>query len=1238
MFKVQSTSTAMCSKEETCSTSEKEEAIETTLLFSCRRFLEWIDKRAVGFPTVLKKQLEKEYGIFLSFQSKHVLTGYWHVIYNILAAYGFPFLLIHRKTSNKNVRYKISLDLRHYDYESAPMEPGLDSAIEILGAERHRQLVERALNGKPFLLMEMRDDCTGFYPLTRWSKLPTLDYMRMTRLKACVPLHQLADLPPDVPDPQSLAELQKAFQEGRRLRPSDKRVTLIYCITISPKTTLPWYTEPEHDPGAKTHLVLAFSKMDGSIGYAPHFNDALRKLDKRDKKLLEMMDERKALLQASQANVDPAAANRRAAVSVYTSGLLQARLLRICTQDEMHQMTDSLASCIGRMWITCDNQRLPRHVLYADFKARFAIELKPCPEDCDNEALIDYNEKQWSAMFAYIQKSLAATRIQKRKILAPLMSKLRPFASTECHSNWNKCYQSLQNYASRLCIFVFGTDDFFMHALKTPFSGTIGLKNRRHGVTLTLLPNNTITAMSCSGITILNLADYLKLDLGMYDPLEDDTGLWMAVRDWVAPSHPLCATEGWPPPDINGNIETLKRQKPFQKQTMAKYVRLRADRNVTAMAAVYYQMCMFFMRDLSVDFVTLHTASLSKLAFESIWLQYAKMAGPLGHAIEKCSPYVESLIRPHCKGGFSFSCQDELKEGAPMAQGMEPASSIKEYDLTSAYGFAGLNIDAAKGFGVSFGGGMGAHNRYSSFEFRAVMYTIHKMRRSQGLDIASVYSNFSHLGYVTVNRYPLDLVVILEDGTIEMFNMDGHFCHGDYAHPSCPTLPRYANNMTRDECEDRSYARDGSIKRWMAKLTEQGVKVRYTVLTDCCDPEYTKESLKSIFDRVPELGLLSEGMDRLPGLNVGKAMELSDVAFMLVANVSMSNVPCEFTQRGAQSFGPFFDQLQESATQTTAWSKDRMLLTSNYCKFLRRLEAQHGMKLNIDSIEWIIYYKKDPLLNEVFKNLLEKRVSFSGNKLKAGLIKAIVNYGCGYFGLNNKKSLYKTKARIVSRLPKAFSLARHSVEPIDGFGNRDLLLVRNSLLRKTMPACPTPLALFVAIVEHGKMMMANILSVLQTHLRPTAFRLLYSNVDNIIVALASDTWDGCIKPDSSRDRFYADWSKICMPEAAAADAAPSQPGKLKLEWSIGPGTDWRFVSPFCMYYAILTSPDAQQSMHKTSAFTNLRSKEAYDVALSILHKQHTVVPQKRRRDKLVDTSMHTVLYNYYSSLPPVVNP
>ena len=402
-----------------------------------------------------------------------------------------------------------------------------------------------------------------------------------------------------------------------------------------------------------------------------------------------------------------------------------------------------------------------------------------------------------------------------------------------------------------------------------------------------------------------------------------------------------------------------------------------------------------------------------------------------------------------------------------MSKNKETAKSIRELDLTSAYGFAGMKMNAAKGFGVTFGENVKTQRRYKTFEYRATMYTIFKRCFLEGKAIRSVFSNYSPLGLLYIGKHALDLVIIFEDNNIHLYQFDGHFCHGDYNHQDCPSLQNYANGKCRKDCEQKTMERDEFILNWL--MNTNSANTIYHVITDCCHPEYSKQNLNTVFSSYFKLQNLVSGLDRLDGGL--ENVDYSEVTFLAIvtghATINMEN-----------KFGPIFvtghDEYYQN--QPTIYG-GKILLTSDYYLYLK-----HTFGFTITSIEWIVFYKVCEDLPKVFEKIVSMRERAQSQSPKGAFLKTMVNYACGYFGLNQSKQA-KMSARIAYKLPKRFNIVRDDITPIESFGQQSLMLIQSySKQKRAKHICFTPLVLFVQIIEFGKLRLNRAIQCLQQHI------------------------------------------------------------------------------------------------------------------------------------------------------------
>ena len=502
---------------------------------------------------------------------------------------------------------------------------------------------------------------------------------------------------------------------------------------------------------------------------------------------------------------------------------------------------------------------------------------------------------------------------------------------------------------------------------------------------------------------------------------------------------------------------------------------------------------------------------------------------------------------------------------------------------------------SAKGFGVTFTPEKGRiGRRHFSYEYMSVMYAIYMSMNNR--TIHSVYSNYSPLGNFCVKKYPLDLVVIFEDGGVELVQFDGHYVHGDWRNPTCsPDQTSYIDGKTRQQCEEKTKERDQNIYNWMCHMNRKlgWEKFTYHVMTDCCSNNFTRAKLKKEFRDTLELKNLIKGMDTLDGTL--DCVDFDDFTFFAIVNGKCT--------QNLKKLGPIFTSDNNNPTAT----EGRLLLTSDYYQYLKK-----DFNFQVESVEWIVYYKRCKDLPVVFEELLQRRQNSAHIKSKSGIVNA-----CGYFGLNSDKKM-KTLARVTHRGPAKPNPLVHTIEPIDQICNNFEIMIVKTARRPAAKRYLTtlPFVLFVGIVEYGKLRLNQALQCLQTYLRPTAFRLLYSNVDNLVFAMSTDTFEEAVEDPFEQFLFEIDWTNFSGPN----------PGQLKLEWDMRSDTDWKFVSPMRMFYSVTSSNPNIEGHSKTCAYKGLESNAAYELAVKRLNNYRTQVEQTRRVDKLAGIATKKVIY------------
>ncbi len=204
------------------------------------------------------------------------------------------------------------------------------------------------------------------------------------------------------------------------------------------------------------------------------------------------------------------------------------------------------------------------------------------------------------------------------------------------------------------------------------------------------------------------------------------------------------------------------------------------------------------------------------------------------------------MLRKWSRGGFMYSAETLLKQAAE--DGFE---AIMEYDLTSAYGFSASSALLPLGFCTGFLqlednlvlSKTDTYVRHKLFEFRAVYYTLANLQANQHVNIHTVYSNFSPMGLFYVDKYPADVDIIYNDGSIDIYQFDGHYVHG--WGQGCAQKQCYIDGQTHDQVRAKTEKRDAIFEQWIGTQGGGGGGGgHYIVISDCHTPGYAPWSLE----------------------------------------------------------------------------------------------------------------------------------------------------------------------------------------------------------------------------------------------------------------------------------------------------------------------------------------------------------------------------------------------------------
>ena len=1023
------------------------------------------------------------------------------------------------------------------------------------------------------------------------SDLPKLNAQNLRYKNQIRPLHQLLQAHQPFEDPQSRKDLEKCLKSFAKFK---------ICIQIfyTPKMSIDFVHAINEDENFI--LISAFTRPNYTFGY--RLGKPKRVYAKKEK------PEKVKLVQEPS----PFDINRRTSVSIQLTGLTQAFLLGAANVNDIFHTLNKTLSSIA---IHFDDEMHERVVTYCD-KDETRHFVLPCspPEkmiDCHDPSLLTWINT-WMEIFEFIKTRGEVLAKERIIILKPVLDHLEPFSEAKQTSPWSNCLRSLKWYANKHRILVYSPSDVVMHQIKLPFAHFMKTwkKNKFKSVLVKNSVTNNIVALLGGGMEIVNVACYLFKDRGASssDDLNETANLhgqlFELARDWIGP------VEEMEPPLIKHSIKTLKCQPNVGNMMLKTYVEKRGLLIAKSAIGIWEAVASFLQQQFGFDINTVALTSLSSISFKSIWLKYSQLSGPLSHPMEKMTPYNEARIREWSRGGFSYSAKRSINEGDPLfPDGGPPSTSVESFDITSSYGFAASTFHTPRGFGVTFDQGSRSvgQKRWDGLEFKSVMLIVYVWTRLKKMKLRAWYSNFSAFGLVYIAKYPIDLVGIFEDGSIELIQIDGHFIHG-HAGGHCKTLPKYKNDMSRQDVEKETLARDAAIHQWIQETDP--TRMKYSVFHDCCTPEFNKSSLDKHFENYPELSNLVRPYKTING---HFDENNDDMTFIAIVKGS---VPPEKRLDSPGFGGPLV--IWKDSDQELAW-EGRIILTKDYFIYLRK-----EFNFQIREIEWAVFYPTCRVLNQVYKHLLELRQSL--NPSKASLIKVMVNHSCGFMGLNANKS-EPTKCRISTR--NHFKAGSPQPDRLANIQDTNYFFIKTFSKKKDhVVACHTPLFMFLSIVEMGKMRLNQIMLFLYRRLKPGFFNIVYINTDSTVLVLATPTLEDAVAASPDLEEFRKGWNN---------DLASGRPGCMKLEFKVPHQTNWKSITSNLRNYAIICD-NPEFDRFKMSSLNDLTPKKAFEISHQQLEQQPVVVQQIRRKNKLQDLTTTTVDYVFKPPKKPKPDP
>jgi hypothetical protein len=151
----------------------------------------------------------------------------------------------------------------------------------------------------------------------------------------------------------------------------------------------------------------------------------------------------------------------------------------------------------------------------------------------------------------------------------------------------------------------------------------------------------------------------------------------------------------------------------------------------------------------------------------------------------------------------------------------------------------------------------------------------------------------------------------------------------------------------------------------------------------------------------------------------------------------------------------------------------------------------------------------------------------------------------------------------------------------------------------------------------------QIIQFIAHHLSYQNWSLVYSNIDNLIIAICGGTsLDEAIFATAEKSTVQSYLAE--KPNYLLNHPGQAKPGIAKLKWLCNI-PNWEFITMTTQHYALVTD-DEEKDVHKSSGWSSLSNRQAFDHAYQIMFgNSPVVIPQMRRVHKLA--SMATAEMN-----------
>jgi hypothetical protein len=164
------------------------------------------------------------------------------------------------------------------------------------------------------------------------------------------------------------------------------------------------------------------------------------------------------------------------------------------------------------------------------------------------------------------------------------------------------------------------------------------------------------------------------------------------------------------------------------------------------------------------------------------------------------------------------------------------------------------------------------------------------------------------------------------------------------------------------------------------------------------------------------------------------------------------------------------------------------------------------------------------------------------------------------------------------------------------------------------------LAMFVTVVESGKLRLVQIIQFMSRHLSPKNWSLVYSNIDNLIIAICGGASLDKAVLNTAGEKSTVENYLAEKPLYLVNHPGQASPGLAKMEWLCNV-PNWQFITLTTQHYALVTDNE-EKDVHKSSGWSSLSNRQAFNHAYQIMFDNSPVViPQMCRVHNLASMAI-----------------